>query len=130
MSSLGRSKGAYNVRSFEEFVSRHNHNNDWQAYLNSSRKNLRRELICEECGFGKSALIQNSLLKEKFEELVSDLRIRGILVSDTSQQPDFRYFEQETFIKAFEDMIKQFNSEANFLKEVITLYSQELDILD
>ena len=127
MSSSGRSKGEYNVRAFEEFVSLHNHNNDWYEYLNSSRKNLRRDLICEKCGFGKSALIQNPQLKEKFEALVCDLRNRGILICGTPQQLDFSYFEQETFIKDFEGMVEQFKTEANFLKEVITLYSQELD---
>ncbi len=40
---------------------------------------LNRGEICRECGFGRSALVQNPRIKEALSELEEQLRTRGIL---------------------------------------------------
>ena len=131
MAESGRVKGAHNVKQFEEFVSLHNQENDWGKYVCLGRKKLIRKLVCKECGFGRSALIQNKLLKTKFEHLEFHLRQRGILVTESLQQhDDIEFPDQEGFIKTFEDRVTQFKADAEMLKELLDQYSKELEKLN
>lgn len=98
--------------------------------MSASGKKLSRELVCKECTFGKSALVQNKLLKTKFEDIVVDLRQRGILVTEFFQQPDnIQYPDQEIFIKSYEEKVAQFKVNADLLKKLLDQYSKELDKL-
>lgn len=127
MGESGRVRGIQNVTSFEEFVRRNNEANDWGQYVSPNGEKLDRKLISEECKFGKSALIQNKPLKQKFENLEDDLRQRGILVPKTSQQsPVFAYSNQAMFIKDFEEMLLKFKSDADNIKNLLAQYSKEL----
>ncbi len=130
MSESGKVKGTNNVKAFDEFVNQHNKQNDWHKYVNVRRNKLKRELICEECGFGKSALSQNPTLKNKFENLQRDLGQKGILITQPSQQLNFEYSDQEVFIKVYEKKINQFKEAINKFEELVNTYAHELEILE
>lgn len=130
MSESGKVKGANNVKVFDEFINQHNELKDWYKYVNASRKKISRELICKECGFGKSALIQNPILKNKFQNLQWSMEQKGTLMTQLSRQLDFEYPGQEDFIKEYEKKINQFRANVNKFKKTINIYAQELEILD
>lgn len=130
MSESGKVKGANNVKAFDEFVNKHNQKNDWYKYVNSTKKKINRELVCKECCFGKSALVQNPTLKSKFEDLRCNLEQKGILITKSSQQLDFGYPDQEVFIKTYEERIIQFKDNVNKIKKLIDEYSQKLELFD
>ena len=130
MSESGKAKGTKNVKSFDEFVILHNKLNDWHRYINSNRNNLIRTLICKDCSFGKSAFIQNPLLKEKFNMLKLNLEQKGILLASTLQHPGIQYIEQEDFIKAYESEISKYKISADLFEKLITLYSEKIEQLD
>ena len=130
MSESGKVKGANNVKSFDEFVKLRNQLSDWHRYINSSRKKLIRTLICKECSFGKSAFIQNPLLKEKFRRLELDLQQKDILLTNDSKQSSFQYLKQEVFIKDYECKISQYKISAIKIEKLITLYLEEIEQLD
>ena len=50
---------------------------DFKEYVH--RGVLKRSEIASECGFGKSALVQNPAIKAELEELEDSLRRRGVL---------------------------------------------------
>lgn len=50
---------------------------DFREYVH--RDVLKRSEIASECGFGKSALVQNPAIKAELEELEDSLRRRGVL---------------------------------------------------
>ncbi|MDP5799764.1 VPA1267 family protein [Pseudomonas aeruginosa] len=51
--------------------------NDFKEYVH--RGQLKRAEIASECGFGKSALVQNPAIRAELEELEGALRKRGVL---------------------------------------------------
>jgi hypothetical protein len=129
MSESGRVKGKVNVRRFDEFVCHHSRENDWQKYVKKNRETIDKELICRECGFGKSAIIQNLTLKDRFENLIQELMKNGILKNQPSQEVKFGYVEQEIFIKTFDQKVADFNNSVDKLRRIIVSYSQEIDML-
>jgi hypothetical protein len=54
----------------------------------ASRGVLSRAEVATECGFSKSVLNQNLLIKPALRELEDDLRHRGILPPTVAQDPD------------------------------------------
>ncbi len=129
MSNSGRVKGKVNVDRFDKFVFHHNQENDWQNYIKKNGKSLNKELICSECGFGKSAIFQNPTLKNRVEDLTQDLIKKGILLKQLSEQFKFEYKEQEIFISAFDRKVVDYMNSADRLKEIIISCSQEIDKL-
>lgn len=55
---------------------------DFREYVH--RGKLKRAEIASECGFGKSALVQNPAIKLALEELEEALRGRGVLPSQSN----------------------------------------------
>lgn len=132
MAESGKIKGANNVKQFEEFISWHNRENDWEKYISPNRRKLVRGQICKECGFGRSALFQNELLKKKLELLEDELLQRGILTNDSLEQQlkGIEYPDQEIFIKAFEDRVAHFKVKFDSLGQLLKNYSLKLEKLD
>lgn len=131
MAESGKIKGAYNVKQFEEFISRHNRDNNWGKYTSPNMRKLVRGLICKECSFGRSALFQNELLKKKLEHLEEELQQRGILINESLEQPNYvEYPDQAIFIKAFEDRVAHFKAKSDMLRPLLENYSLKLDKLD
>ncbi|SDR87872.1 VPA1267 family protein [Pseudomonas oryzae] len=59
---------------------------DFREYVH--RAKLKRAEIAAECGFGKSALVQNPAIKSALKELEDGLRKRGILPLDNDTARD------------------------------------------
>jgi hypothetical protein len=61
---------------------------DFREY--AYRSQLKRSEIASECGFGKSALVQNPAIRAELEELEEALRKRGVLppLFDGQSVPD------------------------------------------
>lgn len=60
--------------------------NDFREYTH--RGKLKRAEIASECGFGKSALVQNPAIRSALEILEDNLRSRGILPPLASLLPE------------------------------------------
>ncbi|AEY65753.1 hypothetical protein [Clostridium sp. BNL1100] len=129
MAESGRVKGIINVKKFIEFVNYHNLENDWYKYVSQNSNKIHRGLICEECGFSKSVIVQNPKLKDEFEKLVQDLIRKGILSNQSSNPTNIDYDEQEIFIKTYKEKIIKFKDGVDNLKKLVTLYSQEINLL-
>ena len=130
MSESGRIKGANNVKAFEEFIKLHNQQDDWLNYLNPSKEKLRRLQICEECGFSKSALRQNPLLKDMLKNLELELLQKGVLINKSLQLEDFNYPDQKEFVKSYDGKLMKLKDSMNMVDKMITLYQLELDRLN
>lgn len=130
MSESGRVKGAKNIKAFEEFIKLHNQQDDWLNYLNSSKKKLRRSHICEECGFSKSALRQNPLLKDMLKNLELELLKKGMLRNKSLQQEELNYPDQNEFIKSYDEKLMNLRDSMNMVDKMITQYRLELERLN
>lgn len=130
VSESGRIKGANNVKAFDEFIKLHNQQDDWQNYLNRSKEKLIRSHICEECGFGKSALRQNPLLKDMLKNLELELLHRGVLRNKSLQQEDFHFPDQNEFVKSYDGKLMKLRERMDMVDEMIGLYQSELEKLD
>jgi len=128
MAESGRVRGAKNVESFEKFVSNHNRENDWVIYINPGGKQLNKVKVSDDCGFKRFAFYQNELLKEKLEDLESNLRQSGILVAEHSQKSmEFDHPNQEVLIKSYEDKVMLYKANAKMLDELLDQYSKKLN---
>jgi len=78
----GQQLAEQNIAAFRAWASSKS-DDDFREYVHRGR--LKRAEIATECGFGKSALLQNPVIREALEELESALRHRKILppVSDS-----------------------------------------------
>ncbi len=130
MSESGRVKGAKNVMAFDEFIKLHNEQDDWHIYLNPSKGKLRRLLICEECGFSKSALTQNPLLKEMLKNLELELIQKGVLQNKSSQPEDFDYPDQKIFVNSYVEKLTKLKKSMEKVSNMIASYQMELEKLD
>lgn len=130
MSISGRIKGANNVKAFDEFIKLHNHQDDWFKFLNPSKEKLRRTLICEECGFSKSALRQNPLLKDMLKNLEMELLQQGVLRNKTLQLEDLNYPNKKEFVKSYDEKLMKLRDSMDMVEKMINLYELELERLD
>lgn len=130
LSKSGRIKGANNVKAFEEFIKFHNQQNDWFNYLISSKKKLRRSVICEECGFSKSVLSQNPLVKNMLKNLEKELLDKGILKNNCLQDDGIDYPDQVAFAKSYSIKLLNLKDNIIMLEKKIALYQSELEKLD
>lgn len=130
MSESGRVKGANNVKAFDEFIKLHNQQDDWLNYLNPSKEKLSRSHICEECGFSKSALRQNPLLKDMLKNLEVELLQKGVLRNISSQLEDLNYPDQVEFVKSYDKKLMKLRDSMDMVDKMIALYQLELEKLD
>lgn len=130
MSESGRIKGANNVKAFEEFIKLHNQHDDWLNYLNLSKEKLRRSHICEECGFSKSALRQNPLLKDMLKNLELELLQKGVLRNKSLQLEELNYPDQSEFVKSYDEKLMKLRDSIDMVDKMIALYQMELERLD
>lgn len=130
MSESGRIKGANNVKAFEKFIKLHNQQDDWLNYLNPSKEKLRRSVICEECGFSKSALIQNPTLKDILKNLELELMQKGVLRNKSLQLEDFNYPDQKEFVNSFDEKLMKLRENMDTIDKMIAFYQMELERLD
>ncbi|SFB20439.1 hypothetical protein SAMN04488072_109160 [Lentibacillus halodurans] len=130
MSESGRIKGANNVKAFKEFIELHNQQDDWINYLNPSKVKLRRSDICEECGFSKSALRQNPLLKDMLKNLERELLQKGVLRNKCLQEEGFKYPDQDEFVKSYDEKLTRLRDSMDLVDKMIALYQSELERLD
>ncbi|MEK4083540.1 hypothetical protein [Psychrobacillus sp. FSL K6-1415] len=130
MSESGRIKGANNVKAFIEFIKLHNQQDDWLNYLNPSNEKLRRSHICEECGFSKSALRQNPLLKDMLKNLELELLQKGVLRNKSLQQEELNYPDQNEFVKSYNEKLMKLRDSIDMVDKMIALYQLELERLD
>lgn len=130
MSESGRVKGAINVKAFTEFINLHNLQENWLNYLNPSKKKLRRTLICEECGFSKSALRQNPLLKEMLKNLELELLQKGIIRNEYLQLEELNYPDLEQFAESYDEKLMKLRDSMDMVNKMIALYQEELERLD
>lgn len=72
----GQQVAEQNLSSFLAWVTS-KRDNDFREYVH--RGKLNRSEIAAECGFGKSALIQNPSIRRSLEELEERLRASGVL---------------------------------------------------
>lgn len=72
-----------NVRRFEEWIADRSAAGDWASYINANR--LNRTEIAKECGFAKSVLLQNPVVKTRLERLESELATQGLLTQQPKQ---------------------------------------------
>lgn len=72
----GRQVAEQNFAAFVAWVGSKS-DEDFREYAH--RGKLKRSEVASECGFGKSALVQNPAIKNALEELEDSLRCRGIL---------------------------------------------------
>jgi hypothetical protein len=72
----GQQVAEQNLSAFLAWVSSKS-DDDFREYVH--RDKLKRAEIASECGFGKSALVQNPAIKSALKELEDGLRKRGIL---------------------------------------------------
>ena len=72
----GQQVAEQNLSSFLAWVTS-KRDNDFREYVH--RGKLNRSEIAAECGFGKSALIQNPSIRRSLEELEERLRAAGVL---------------------------------------------------
>lgn len=130
MSESGRIKGANNVKAFDEFIKLHYQQDDWHNYLNPSKGKLRRSQICAECGFSKSALIQNPLLKDMLKNLELKLLQKGVLRSNSFQQEALNFPDQNEFVKSYDEKLMKLRDSMDMVNKMIALYKLELERLD
>jgi hypothetical protein len=130
MSESGRIKGANNVKVFDKFIRLHNQQGDWLNYLNPSKVKLRRTLICEECGFSKSALSQNPLLKEMLKNLEMELLQKGVLRNNSLQLEDLNYPDQNEFVKSYDEKLMKLRDSMYKVDKMIASYQLELERLN
>ncbi|WP_017753713.1 hypothetical protein [Calidifontibacillus oryziterrae] len=130
MSESGRIKGAKNVKAFEEFIKLHNQQDDWLNYLNPSKEKLRRSHIWEECGFSKSALRQNPLLKDMLKNLELELLQKGVLRNKSLQLEDINYPDQIEFVMSYDEKLMKLKDSMDMVDKMIALYQLELERLD
>jgi|GEM_PF-6802323 len=130
MSESGRIKGINNGKAFDEFIQLHNEQDDWHIYLNASKEKLRRTPICEECGFSKSALRQNPLIKNMLKNLELELLQKGVLKNKSLKQEDLNYPDQNEFIKSYDEKLMKLKDSMDTVNKMITLYQLELERLD
>lgn len=130
MTESGRIKGANNVKAFDEFIKLHNQQDDWLNYLNPSKEKIRRSHICEECGFSKSALIQNPLLKGMLKNLELELQQKGVLRNKSLQLENPIYPDQSEFIKSYDEKLMKLRDSMDMVDKMIVLYQLELERLD
>jgi hypothetical protein len=130
MSESGRIKGANNVKAFDKFIRLHNQRDDWINYVNPGKKKLKRSLICEECGFSKSALTQNPLLKEMLKNLELELLQKGVLRNKSLQLEELNYPNQKEFIKSYDEKLMKLRDSLDMVDKMISLYQLELERLD
>ncbi|WP_330207350.1 VPA1267 family protein [Pseudomonas sp. AM14(2022)] len=89
----GQQVAAQNLKAFLSW-SASKSDDDFCEYVH--RGKLKRSVISAECGFGKSALIQNPAIKSALEALEARLKDAGVLadqnpaVSLSSQEPPMR----------------------------------------
>lgn len=72
----GQQLAEQNIAAFRAWASSKT-DDDFREYVHRGR--LKRAEIATECGFGKSALVQNPVIREALEELESALRYRNVL---------------------------------------------------
>ena len=127
MSEGGRIKGAMNVKKFENFIELHDKINDWNKYVNPSKKKLRRRIISQECGFGNSAFSQNPLLSKMLNLLEDELVRKGILQVSNEQLKAFEYESQMEFIDSYTEKIFRFKTQVGDLTKKLNFYQSELE---
>lgn len=64
---------------FQNFIRDRNENRDWADYVSRDGVSLVRQRIIEECGFSRSLLYQNEIVKSRLSLLEAELQNRGIL---------------------------------------------------
>ena len=129
MAESGRVRGANNVKKFEAFIELRNQQDDWQKYITPRKDKLIRLSICEECGFGKSALRQNPSLKNMLEKLEVELFEKGLFRDKSSHEEMIDYPHQADFIHSYELNLRELKEKIENVKGVINLYQSELDKL-
>lgn len=72
----GQERAEQNFRAFQAWATSRA-DADYREMVTQGR--LNRGEICRECGFGRSALVQNPRIREALRELEEQLRARGIL---------------------------------------------------
>lgn len=130
LSKSGRIKGANNVQAFGKFIKLHNQQDDWLNYLNSSKEKVRKSAICEECGFSKSVLSQNPLIKAMLKNLELELLNKGVLRNNSLQQENLNNLDQNEFIKSYDEKLMELRDSMEMVDKMIALYQSELERLD
>jgi len=80
---MSQKKGVENIEAFRAWCRRREAAEDWHEYLHNGL--LNRSAIAAECGFGRSAFVQNEGLKIELAKQEADLSARG--VASTPENP-------------------------------------------
>lgn len=80
---MSQKKGAENIEAFRAWCRQREAAEDWHNYLHNGQ--LNRRAIAAECGFGRSAFVQNEGLKIALAKQETDLSSRG--VASTPEKP-------------------------------------------
>ena len=68
-----------NVQRFKDWIAERDVAGDWSDYVRSNK--LNRAEIADECGFARSVLQQNPMVKAELESLEERLRGQGVLTA-------------------------------------------------
>ncbi|MDO6442088.1 VPA1267 family protein [Marinobacter sp. 2_MG-2023] len=132
----GKQIAAENITKFEAWCEERNAAGDWSDYIR--RGQLNRTEIANECGFAKSALRQNPVLKAALEHQEDTLRSEGTLTLETGKNAaegnsgtpesaiDNRIVaineKTEKRVKAFEEQNAALKAEVMELREKLKRY--------
>jgi hypothetical protein len=112
---------------FNYFVAEREQRGDWLDFITAKKKYLKRARVCESCGFPRSTLYQNKVIKRLLAALETNLQRRGILSSDikslTTPVPVDPLANLEELIEVIEKRLDALSTEIEHLNYKLTDYA-------
>ena len=71
-----------NFNKFVAFVDERNEQCDWEDYSLPDKTDLNKKMIARDCCFDRKRITGNAKIKERYDEVVINLRRKGVLVED------------------------------------------------
>lgn len=69
------------LEQLDAFIAERETHSDWSKFVSRDRSILQRQLLCKHCGFPRSTLYQNPVVKNRLTALEADLRRRKLLTA-------------------------------------------------
>ncbi|MBT0651550.1 hypothetical protein [Geomobilimonas luticola] len=118
----GRDKGKANADVFRDFIARTDQENSWSEYVTLDGKKISRSKVLAACGFSRSVLRQNPVVKEHLIVLESRLRSKGVLGGtplSNGRRDGIKVEEIETDLSVLIEALSQARDELNTYQQQI-----------
>lgn len=102
---MSQKKGAENIEAFRAWCRRREAAKDWHEYLHNGQ--LNRRAIATECGFGRSAFVQNEGLKIELAKQETELSSRGVASTPDNPSPSKSAMPNEKQLRELQRQVQR-----------------------